>query len=81
MASEAESSVQYFIKSLVEQSDELEPIMKQLHDGIADVPYQDLYMLRQHLVRVRSSISLLDSYNTEVLEERKPKRRFNPFKK
>ena len=81
MATESETSVQYFINELVKESEELAPIMKKLHDGIADVPYQDLYMLRQQLVHIRSSISLLDQYNQEVLAEKKTKRRFNPFKK
>lgn len=81
MASESETSVQYFIKELVKESKNLDPFMKQLHDSIADVSYQDLYLLRQQLLHIRSSISLLDEYNNEVLEEKKTKRRFNPFKK
>ena len=81
MAHDPETSVQYFIKELVKESENLDPFMKQLHDSIADVSYQDLYMLRQQLLHIRSSISLLDEYNNEVLAEKKTKRRFNPFKK
>lgn len=81
MTTESERSVQYFVEELTKKSDDLDPIMKQLYDGIADVPYQDLYMLREQLTSMRSCIELLDQYNSEVLAEKKTKRRFNPFKK
>ena len=81
MATESENSVQYFINELIAESERLDPIMKQLHMNLAEVPYQDLYMLRERLNYIRSGIHLLDQYNTEVLEEKKTKRRFNPFKK
>ena len=81
MATESEDSVQYFIKDLIKKSDDLAPIMKQLHNNLADVPYQDLYMLRHKLLHIQSSIRLLDQFNQEMLAEKKTKRRFNPFKK
>lgn len=81
MTTESETSVQYFIKELAKKNDDLQPFMKKLYDGIADVPYEDLYMLRHHLNELRADIELLNQYNDEVQEEKKTKRRFNPFKK
>lgn len=82
MTNDSDRSVQYFIKELAKKSDDLDPFITQLYDSIADVPYEDLYMLRHHLTEIRSNIGLLNSYNDEALAEKQTKkRRFNPFKK
>ena len=81
MANDSEFSVQYFVKSLVEQIDVLAPVMKKLHDAPTQLTARDLVDLREELDDIRAIIELLDESNDQLLAEKKTKRRFNPFKK
>ena len=81
MANNSDSSVQYFIKSLASNSDDLAPAMKKLFDAPNQFTIRDLVELREDLVDIRVNIELLDESNDELQEEKKTKRRFRLFKK
>lgn len=81
MTNNSEFSVQYFLKSLASKSDDLAPLMKKLHDAPNQFTTRDLVDLREELTDIRACIELLDQSHDELQEEKKTKRRFNPFKK
>lgn len=82
MSFDFDSHVRYHLDALSKLVDNNESIRQAMYDSPANLPLEEVIPLRERLLEMESHVTLLrNAYAVHVEEEKKAKRRFNPFKK